>query len=71
VSTHPAFATAWLRQRREGSARVAVIEAAELASLDDVEALRLADALLAATPPMLRPTSGLVEQQRLFARGRR
>lgn len=70
--TVPVFAEAWLRQRRAGAEAVARIEAMELAALDDVEGLRLADALLSAVrieEPARR--SGLVDQQRLFARARR
>jgi hypothetical protein len=70
----PAFAEAWLRQREQGAAAVAQIEDDELRSLDDAEALRLADALLSAAPieQMTRDrktTSGFVEQ-RLFMRAR-
>jgi hypothetical protein len=76
MSTLPPYAMAWLRQRDSGAAAVAAIEAAELRQLDTAGALRLADALLSATPvtlikPSRRETSGLVEQQRLFARARR
>lgn len=76
MSALPPFARAWLRQRDAGAAAVAAIEAAELRKLDAAEALKQADALLAATPvdaiaPSRRATSGLVEQQRLFARARR
>ncbi len=76
VSPLPPFALAWLRQRSEGANAVAAVEQAELRDLDEAEALRLADALLAATPTdsisdERRTTSGLVEQQRLFALARR
>ncbi len=72
----PAFATAWLQQRTAAAAAVEAVEAAELANLDDATALRLADALLSATPldaiaEERRMTSGLIEQQRLFACSRR
>lgn len=76
MSAQPQFARAWLRQREAGASAVAAIEAEELRRLDPAEALRLADALLAATPtdsiaPSRQGSSGLVEQQRLFARARR
>ena len=76
MSTQPAFAAAWLRQREAGARAVALIEAAELSTLDTAEGLRYADALLAATPieelvQARRMSSGFVEQQRLFARARR
>ena len=73
VSEQPPFAAAWLAQRRAGDAAVADLTAEELRNLTDEEALRIADALLSATPPARKPidSSGLVEQQRLFARARR
>lgn len=72
----PPFARAWLRQRDTGATAIAAIEARELRELEPVAALRIADALLdaAARTPVddaRRVTSGLVEQQRLFARARR
>ncbi|HWO17778.1 MAG TPA: hypothetical protein VNO30_03345 [Kofleriaceae bacterium] len=76
MADHPPFALAWLRQREHGAAAVVAIEAEELRQLDADEALCLSDALLEATPleavdPRRRTWSGLVEQQRLFARARR
>jgi hypothetical protein len=76
VSDLPAFARAWLQQRQSGHAAVAAVEAAELRRLTDADAIRYADALLAAVPPMTPAdsrwsTSGLVEQQQQFARARR
>jgi hypothetical protein len=55
---------------------VADVETRELAALDDTAALAQSDALLAigamSPMPLERVTwSGLVEQQRLFARARR
>lgn len=72
----PPFALAWLRQREQGAAAVAEIEARELRELDADEALCLSDALLVAVPleaadATRRTWSGFVEQQRLFARARR
>jgi hypothetical protein len=72
----PPFALAWLRQREQGAAAVAEIEARELRDLDADEALGLSDALLSATPlepaeATRRTWSGFVDQQRLFARARR
>jgi hypothetical protein len=76
MSTLPPYARAWLHQRDTGAKAVATIEAAELQALDTAHALEQADALLSATPidevaPSRRTTSGLIEQQRLFARARR
>ena len=76
MSTLPPYARAWMHQRDAGAAAIAAIEVAELRQLDAVRALEQADALLAATPvdaiaPARRATSGLIEQQRLFARARR
>jgi hypothetical protein len=76
MADHPAYARAWLAQRDAGHLAVAAIEAAELRALGAEEALRLSDALLAATPTHAmsearRATSGFVEQQRLFGRARR
>jgi hypothetical protein len=69
ASERPSFAAAWLSQRKSGEAAIASIEAEELRKLGPEQALRLADALLAATPlDVPRPVSGLVEQQRWFAR---
>jgi hypothetical protein len=67
---------AWLRQRQLGAIEVAKIEARELRELDPATALAQSEALLAAAPIAVmsagrRETSGLVEQQRLFARARR
>ena len=72
----PIFAQAWFRQREAGAREVAAVERDELRRLDPAVALRLADALLAATPldavaETRRTTSGFVEQQRLFRRARR
>jgi len=71
----PPFAKAWLRQRDAGDVAVASVEAAELRALSPAKALEWADALLSAAPiadasRARRDSSGLVEQQRLFARGR-
>ena len=72
----PAFAQAWLEQRRAGAIELAEIERRELAELSDADALRWADILLDAVPAgafaeRRGMASGLVEQQRLFARARR
>jgi hypothetical protein len=76
MSSLPSFAATWLRQRDAGAAAVALVEDAELAALSDTEGLRLADALLGAVriadiDDTRRTSSGLIEQQRLFARARR
>jgi hypothetical protein len=71
----PEFARAWYRQRSQGDIAVAAIERDELRRLDDATALKHSEALLAAVPrdamAERRATSGIVEQQRLFARWRR
>ncbi|MFI5301498.1 MAG: hypothetical protein ACHREM_25705 [Polyangiales bacterium] len=68
----PAQMQAWLRQRDAGAKALAEIETNELATLSDTEALAMTEALLSAVPwqqmsVARRETSGLVEQQRLFA----
>jgi hypothetical protein len=65
-----------MAQRAAAARAVEDVERRELRALTDQEALRLADALLAAVPieeasRQRREHSGLVEQQRLFARARR
>jgi hypothetical protein len=75
MATQPSFAAAWLRQRQVGDAAVAEVERSELAGLTDVEALAIAEAVLAAAPLATMTadrvaSSGFVEQQRLFARTR-
>ncbi len=72
----PAYALAWLRQREAGAVAVAAIEDAELRKLDAAAALVQSEALLAAVPLNAitherRSSSGLVEQQLIFARARR
>ena len=72
----PSFARAWLLQRNEGASAVAAVEHAELRALDEEEALRQSDALLAVTPmegltDERKTNSGLAEQQRLFALSRK
>ena len=72
MAEQPTFASDWFRQRLTGADAVAAIEAEELRALTDIEALRLADALLSAAPVDhmsrdRRESSGFVEQQRLFA----
>jgi len=72
----PAQARAWLRQHDVGAAAVAAIEDAELCQLDPAAALAQSEALLSATPldavtEERVSSSGLVEQQRIFARARR
>lgn len=59
--------------RLEGFAAVAEVERAELRALTQEQAARIADELLQllpAMPPEPDRGSGLVEQQRLFARAR-
>ena len=71
----PPFASAWLRQREAGARAIATLEVNELRNLSAAQALFHADALLSATPiadvaGARRRTSGIVEQQRLFALSR-
>ncbi len=74
--SQPPHAKAWLRQREAGAVVVAKLEAQALRELSMATALAQSEALLLATPfdaidPARRSSSGLVEQQRLFARARR
>ncbi|HEY1811581.1 MAG TPA: hypothetical protein VGG74_04450 [Kofleriaceae bacterium] len=76
MSEQPGFARTWLEQRRAGEPRLAELAREDLRALDDATALARSDALLAAVPQGAiaaerRSTSGFVEQQRRFARGRR
>ncbi|MDB4938420.1 MAG: hypothetical protein JWP87_5392 [Labilithrix sp.] len=80
MDSRPKFAAAWYAQRVAASAAVSAVEDAELRALTDAEALRRSEALLSLAastpnqreiPEYRRTTSGLVEQQALFARTRR
>ena len=73
--TQPAFAKAWLSQRRAASVAVAEVELRELRELDDATALAMSEMLLSAAPRAVMTaergqSSGFVEQQRLFSRRR-
>lgn len=73
--TQPAHARAWLLQRERGMHALERIVDDELRQLDDQTALALSEALLDAVPADAASSriawSGLVEQQRRFARVRR
>jgi len=79
VERSPSFAAAWYAQRVAASAAVSGVQDAELRALTDAEALRRTEALLSLAesmhgplqlPEHRRTSSGLVEQQSLFARSR-
>ena len=72
----PDHARAWLAQRQLGAIEIAAVEASELREMTDATARAQSEALLelAATKPYPRErvtSSGIIEQQRLFARARR
>ena len=76
MSSSGADARSWLAQQRAAAIALAELNDRELRDLSDAEALRMTEAVLSATPIATmndgrRSTSGLVEQQRLFARARR
>ncbi|HEY2030553.1 MAG TPA: hypothetical protein VGH20_15240 [Myxococcales bacterium] len=67
----PHFAQQWLRQWQNAAVELEKIRRDELRALSDADALLAIDALLslpAAVPDDRWKTSGLVEQQRRFAR---
>jgi hypothetical protein len=71
----PSFAAAWYAQWSAAAVALAAVHDDELRAMSDVEATRRADALLSmpasTLPEHRRTSSGLVEQQKLFARRRR
>lgn len=80
MEERPSFAAAWYAQRVAASAAVSDVQDAELRALTDAEALRRTEALLSLGASLPGPqklaecrrtSSGLVEQQALFARLRR
>lgn len=63
-----------VRERLRGFRAADAVRRAELRQLTEAEAARIADTLLAVLPELPAPAdrgSGLVEQQRIFARARR
>lgn len=64
----PPFAATWLAQRRLGFERLERMRLEELRSMTEADADRIFANLDPARPDALRPSSGLVEQQRLFAK---
>ena len=64
----PEFASEWLSQRRIGFARLEQLRQEELRAMTETEAARVFAQLDPPQPYELRPSSGLVEQQRWFER---
>jgi hypothetical protein len=62
----PEFAEAWMRQRTVAAERLAAIRLQELREMTEAESAIVFAKLEPCRPYPLRPTSGLVEQQRLF-----
>ena len=62
----PAFAPQWLTQWRTAAARLEELRRQELRAMTEADAARIFAQLDPARPYELRPTSGLVEQQRWF-----
>lgn len=63
-----------VRERLRGYRAADAVRRAELADMTEAEAARIADTLLAVLPELPATAergSGLVEQQRIFARARR
>jgi hypothetical protein len=76
VKKLPAFASAWLAQRRSAATELTLVAEEELRNLSDEEALRRSDALLSMgrseeLSAERRSYSGFVEQQRRFHQARR
>lgn len=64
----PSFAATWLSQCRLGYERLAQLRMEELRNMTEIEAGRVFAQLDPPRPYLLRSSSGLVEQQRLFAK---
>ena len=64
----PPFAATWLAQRRRGYERLERMRLEELRSMTEVDAAGVFARLDPLRPYVLRSSSGLVEQQRLFAK---
>jgi hypothetical protein len=62
----PDFAPQWLAQRRLGYARLEELKLEELRQMTESDAARIFAMLDPPRPYALRPSSGLVEQQRWF-----
>lgn len=62
----PKFAEAWMRQRTVSAERLAAMRLQELREMTEAESAVIFARLEPCRPYPLRPTSGLVEQQRLF-----
>lgn len=64
----PPFAATWLAQRCLGYERLRRMRLEELRSMTEADSARIFAQLDPPRPYALRPSSGLVEQQRLFAK---
>ncbi len=62
----PDFAEAWMRQRTVSAERLSAMRRQELCEMTEAESAAVFAKLEPCRPYPLRPTSGLVEQQRLF-----
>ena len=62
----PEFAHAWLAQRRLATARLEEMRLEELSQMTESDAARIFEQLDPPRPYELRPSSGLIEQQRWF-----
>jgi hypothetical protein len=62
----PDFAAAWMKQRSIASERLAAMKQHQLRAMTEADSARVFSQLEPLRPFALRPTSGLVEQQRLF-----
>jgi hypothetical protein len=74
MASQPPFAHQWLEQWKSAATELAIVHQKELRSLSDADALLASDALLSLPGTVSAErwaSSGLTEQQRLFARLRR
>lgn len=62
----PNFAKAWMMQRTVSAKRLAAMRLQELREMTEADSAIIFAKLEPCRPYPLRPTSGLVEQQRLF-----
>lgn len=63
----PAFASQWMAQWRVAATRLESLRRQQMRELTEADAARLFAMLDPPRPYQLRPSSGLVEQQRWFA----
>jgi len=64
----PPFAATWLAQRRLAHERLERMRMEELRRMTPADAARVFAQLDPPRPYVLRPSSGLIQQQRLFAK---